>query len=403
MSINQKKHILQVYNSFLSDSENWSYHQISALANEYKLHIACTHFVDNTFDTSSFDFCIYPHGALIQKAWSLNWFNPTHFFTKLYIRLKTCVLSPVNTYFRQYIAQSKIDLIHFHFADVAWKHMDIAIRNNIPFVVSFYGWDYEKLPNTQPIYKKRYLRIFNAAEKIIVEGPHCKDILIKHGCPKEKIKIIKLGVSKSSIQKQAIEKEQNELNLIQVSALKEKKGVLNTIRAFNEAKKLISNIKLTIGGNSNDKVYKQQVLRLINQLGLQKEITLLGHVELDSLSHVLSQHHVFIHPSQYASDMDCEGGAPIAILNAQACGLPVISTTHCDIPQEVKHNSTGILVNEKNILELKEAIISFYKMDKSTFRDFSSRSIKHVTEEFDIEKNARRLAVLYNHIIKANI
>ena len=60
-------------------------------------------------------------------------------------------------------------------------------------------------------------------------------------------------------------------------------------------------------------------------------------------------YHVFIQPSCYTATRDCEGGAPLVLLNAQATGMPVITTTHCDIPDEVIHNETGLLTAERDI------------------------------------------------------
>ncbi len=61
-------------------------------------------------------------------------------------------------------------------------------------------------------------------------------------------------------------------------------------------------------------------------------------------------------PVATLKDMDCEGGAPVVLLDAQATGMPVISTTHCDIPDEVVHGETGLLSPEKDVGALAELI-----------------------------------------------
>ena len=51
--------------------------------------------------------------------------------------------------------------------------------------------------------------------------------------------------------------------------------------------------------------------------------------------------------------MDCEGGAPIVLLDAQATGLPIISTKHCDIPDEVSHKKSHFFISKiTNIMSL---------------------------------------------------
>jgi colanic acid/amylovoran biosynthesis glycosyltransferase len=46
----------------------------------------------------------------------------------------------------------------------------------------------------------------------------------------------------------------------------------------------------------------------------------------------MQTHDLLLQPSRVARDGDSEGGAPTVLLEAQACGLPILSTTHADIP-----------------------------------------------------------------------
>ncbi len=72
-----------------------------------------------------------------------------------------------------------------------------------------------------------------------------------------------------------------------------------------------------------------------------KKITFIDSINFEKLHEFMKNYQVFIHPSCYTDQRDCEGGAPIAILDAQATGMPVISTTHCDIPDEVIDKMVG--------------------------------------------------------------
>jgi len=97
--------------------------------------------------------------------------------------------------------------------------------------------------------------------------------------------------------------------------------------------------------------------------------------------------------------MDCEGGAPIVLLDAQATGMPVISTTHCDIPEEVVHNKTGLLCPEKNIIALAEAMKFFYRMTQCDFDVFASAAREHVSANYNIILNAAKLQKIYETCI----
>ena len=47
-------------------------------------------------------------------------------------------------------------------------------------------------------------------------------------------------------------------------------------------------------------------------------------------------------------------GTPVVLMEAQACGLPVVSTYHSGIPEVVKDGESGFLVPEKDVDALAE-------------------------------------------------
>jgi len=107
--------------------------------------------------------------------------------------------------------------------------------------------------------------------------------------------------------------------------------------------------------------------------------------------------HVFIHPNQYGEKRDSEGGAPVVLMDAQATGMPVLSTFHCDIPIVVIHGVTGILVKEKDVNGLAEAIKKFYDMEESVYLEYCEQARKHIEENCD--SVGIRLKKIYETII----
>jgi hypothetical protein len=53
--------------------------------------------------------------------------------------------------------------------------------------------------------------------------------------------------------------------------------------------------------------------------------------------------------SRVALDGDAEGGAPVVLSQALACGVPVVSTRHCDIPWIVEHERSGFIVESGDV------------------------------------------------------
>ncbi len=287
-------------------------------------------------------------------------------------------------------------IIHSHFGTQGWFDLRLAKLLNIKHIVSFYGFDYEKIPYIDPGWNSRYEVLFKKADIFICEGNHGKNILIKKGCPEEKIKIIRLGVEVDKIPFYQREKKRKELKLLQIASFREKKGYIYTIEAFSRALKDCPDMSLTLVGEGEE---KNKIEKIIKAKGLKNKIKIFNQIEFSKLYEFMKDYQVFIHPSCYAKDMDCEGGAPVVLLDAQATGMPVISTTHCDIPEEVKHTKTGFLAPEKDIESLTKYIKVFYEMDNETYQKFSIEARKHIERFYNIRKNSKLLKEFYYNLV----
>ena len=61
---------------------------------------------------------------------------------------------------------------------------------------------------------------------------------------------------------------------------------------------------------------------------------------------------ILLYPSVTASDGDTEGGAPVALIEAMAMGVPIVSSLHADIPEVVIDKTCGLLFPERDIAGL---------------------------------------------------
>jgi colanic acid/amylovoran biosynthesis glycosyltransferase len=233
---------------------------------------------------------------------------------------------------------------------------------------------------------------------VVCEGKNGAQLLRKLGCQIEKIRIVKLGIDIASIPYFTRLKRANALALVQAATFTETKGLLYTVQAFLLALKECPQMTLTLVGEKWDKRYWEKVERLITSSGHLDKIQVLDFVEND-FHQFISRFDVFIHPSCYSSLMECEGGAPIVLLDAQAVGLPIISTVHCDIPEEVVDGQTGFLSNERDVVSLKNSIVRFYHMENEEYQGFSHRARKHVFEHYDSVKNSQAMKIVYDEAL----
>jgi colanic acid/amylovoran biosynthesis glycosyltransferase len=80
--------------------------------------------------------------------------------------------------------------------------------------------------------------------------------------------------------------------------------------------------------------------------------------------------------------------------------MPVISTTHCDIPDEVEDGRTGLLAPERDVGRLAGLIERFYWMGDEEYQSFCEAAREHVEREYDIRTNAGRLREVYRDAVE---
>jgi colanic acid/amylovoran biosynthesis glycosyltransferase len=296
--------------------------------------------------------------------------------------------------------KSKSSLIHAHFAHIGWKFIPVAGMLKIPLVVSFYGYDYNFLPNLQPKWKKRYRELAERGSLFLTEGEYGGKELIKKGFPPDRVKVHHLGVDIDSIPFKVRNLSQGEvLRLIQVASFVEKKGHRTLIEAMKLLKNegVIDRVSLTLIG---DGPLKQEMVNLTDQYQLNKHITFIDHIPYESLHKELLKYHIFIHPSITGPKGDCEGGAPVVLLDAQATGMPVVSTYHCDIPEEVINGETGILVAEGDSQNLAHAILRFLDEPKLII-EYGAAGRNHAEKNYSAITQTEKLTAIYAEFVRS--
>ncbi|MEM6736265.1 MAG: glycosyltransferase family 4 protein [Bacteroidota bacterium] len=347
-----------------------------------------------------------PETETFLSAWNTYYRPPKHKLIPFYLKesqttgIAVELLNMLIRYYRKVfypgsIAKyaSEVDIVHCHFAHVGWENLKFKKLIDVPYFVSFYGYDYESIPFKYPEWKAKYLNLFQEADVILAEGPFGGQKLVDMGCPKHKVKISKLGVNTNQIPFYNRQKLSGELNLLQIAAFREKKGQYFAIQAFLSALEDCPNMTLTMVGEDQDN--RTDYFKSTIPKEHIKKVRFIDRMDFSRIYEFMSNYHVFIHPSCYSGDRDCEGGAPIVLLDAQATGMPIISTKHCDIPTEVIHKKTGILVDEKDIGGLAESITTFYKMNQQEFEEYSDNAKRHVLENFDVKQCAEDLVKHY--------
>jgi colanic acid/amylovoran biosynthesis glycosyltransferase len=389
---------LHLFENYLPNAQNWAFRILNNLPAS-EVNIAAYRYYNPQFVTENIK--LVPLPSFVNPQLLEGKDSAKNLLSKIFNRIKNQQKNAqLFDYLARWCNEQKIELLHAHFANMGWHYLKLKELTGLPFVVSFYGFDYENLPFSFPVWKKRYQTLFKTVDYFICEGPFGASILMKQGCAEEKIFVVPLGVETAKIPEKKRNKTSNQLHLLQVANYAEKKGHIYSIRAFIEAEKSCPNMTLTLVGHDMD-VDHLRLVELVQEAGLQNKVTFMDFIDFSKVYDFFADYHVFIHPSCYAANRDCEGGAPIVILDAEATGMPVISTTHCDIPSEVIHQKTGLLSPEKDVSSLAESIRYFYSMDNDSYQKYASEARNHVLTNFNIKHCAHLLQLAYNKMVQA--
>lgn len=380
--------VMHVFHAYLHTTENWCFRLIKNLSDTQLYIVSEESLNEDTFHI--------PNAIFILKP-LVKW----HFAPHAILRKSVSLLTLLMFYFWRNLvlyAAYKADIIHAHFSFMGWNYLSLAVKTETPLAISFYGFDYNRLPNTEPVWKERYQELFEKAALFFTEGNFGKEKLIQMGCSESKVKVVHLGVEIPYIPYYKRSKKQDELKLVQVATFVGKKGYDVTIRAFIKILEKCPNITITLVGKDPEGIRKHLQVE-VSKRGLDKHVQFIDGIDFSKLHVFLRDFHVFIHPSKYGDNGDSEGGAPIVLLDAQATGMPVLSTFHCDIPEEVINGVTGILVEENNHHALADAIETFYRMEENEYQAYCKNARKHVEQNYDAVKCAAELKKMYETVI----
>ena len=94
---------------------------------------------------------------------------------------------------------------------------------------------------------------------------------------------------------------------------------------------------------------------LVRQQSLTTQVRFAGVLPPTEIAALMRQVRGFVQHSLVAPDGDSEG-SPVAVMEAQLSGLPVVATRHAGIPEVVMDGSTGILVEEGDVQAMANAM-----------------------------------------------
>lgn len=297
---------------------------------------------------------------------------------------KVCAVSPT--------------LIHAHFGRDASHILPLVRAKQLPFFVTFHGWDATADSKTisETPSGRRYLRrrneIGKKATRIIAVSRFIANRLEEQGFPKDKIVVHYIGVNTKEFSPDpAIERKDA---VLFVARLVEKKGCEFLIRAMKQVQSAVPNAELVVIG---DGPLREELTEMA-----QKSLTKFSFLGTQSVSEVrawMNRARVFCVPSIIARSGDAEGFGMVFI-EAQAVGTPVVSFASGGVPEAVAHGASGLLAPERDWRQLAKFIIELLQ-NGTLWNRLSAAARERTQQSFDLHHQCGLLEELYTSAINS--
>lgn len=196
--------------------------------------------------------------------------------------------------------------------------------------------------------------------------------------------------------KNAISTRQNgKLRALAVGRLVMKKGLDVFVEACSILQQRNIDFEAVIVGEKGDasKLVEQKIAE--NNLG--EKIRLTGSVPQSGVFEEIRKATMFCLPCRILENGDRDG-IPNVMMEAMWCGLPVVTTNISGIPEIIRNNENGIMVNPEDATALADAMQKIHE-DKNFAKRFSAAAIETVKEKFDGDVTAVFLANLFDEVV----
>lgn len=296
----------------------------------------------------------------------------------------------------------KPDLIHAHFCIDASMLLGALTRREMPLVVTCHGFD-ATISRKQMLFSKRVPWIWHAlnekrlarrANVFICVSDFIRKKMIERGYPERKLITHYIGIDTERIKPDVQVQKYERPTVFAAARFTEKKGLQYLIEAFMGVRARCADAELLIAG---DGPLRPQLEQQIMELGLGDCVKLLGMLTHTNVLEMMKRAWLFCVPSITARNGDAEG-LGMVFLEAQALGVPVVSTRSGGIPEAVSDTVSGYLVAEKNAESLAERML--YILNNGPVREtLGAQARLFVERKFDIRTQTVGLENIYRTVL----
>lgn len=297
------------------------------------------------------------------------------FYFKTFFELKKTILA------------FKPDIVHAHYAT---SYGLLGVLSGFhPLIISVWGSDVQRFPKYSILHKLLLKFILFKADYLNATSNALMMETNKYTT--KKISIIPFGIDIERFRPR--EKSNHVSNdpiiIGNIKSLELNYGIDFLIKAFARVKKLTvdKKIKLIIvGQGSQEKKFK----KLVYELGIENETDFTGYINHKEIHKYFNNLDINVTPS-------IEESFGVSVLEASACGKPVIVTNVGGLPEVVEDKVTGFIVEKENVEAIVNALIILISDGELRSR-LGANGRRKVVSEFNWESSVSKTLDLYSEV-----
>lgn len=301
--------------------------------------------------------------------------------------------TPITPTLPLHLWKQDFDILHTHLPtpwSSDWSSI-IARQKDRPLVITFHssitGRGFTRI--IADLYNRTALRhLLRSAERIIITRPAYIPEQLRFF--QEKIACIPIGVDISRFYP---DEQEISAEIFFLSVLDEFhgfKGLDTLMAAIQLVKRKIPGIRLVIGGGGQKLPY---YVRMAETMGLSENIRFTGFIPEERLKDYYNRSRLFVLPSR-SPELETFG---IVLLEAMACGRPVVATKIAGLADDITRSCSGTIVEPDDPGELATAILTILQ-DESLEQSMGENGRMLVREKYLWPVIAGRIEQLYKDI-----
>ncbi|MFA4982479.1 MAG: glycosyltransferase [Candidatus Omnitrophota bacterium] len=287
---------------------------------------------------------------------------------------------------KEIIRKEDIDIVH--------------ARSRVPALIAYFACKSANkafITTAHGYYKKHILSEAMGWGKFVIVA---SNIMAKHmihdfGVPYDRIRLIPRGVELSRFKFKGPKTASDLFTIGMVSRITPLKGHADFIRAVSILNRQIPSLKAVIVGSASKEKYKEDLELLVRRLGLSGTIEFLPATQ--DVPSVMAGLDVLV-----SATITPEAFGRV-IIEAQASGVPVVSTKVGGVVDIVEDEKNGLLCAAQNPKEMAGKILRLYQSRELGVR-LAAEGKKSVEEKFDLNTMAEKTLAVYDEALQtANI